>query len=119
MVDKIIKERVFDNAKMEPKVKINEVVFSCNLQEIALDRMQTIDGFANYSTVDGTEQTPTGEAHGIGWVVGEPFKLNNKNGDGTIATAITVKEDGSALTDSTDYEAYVHDGETYILPLTT
>jgi len=118
MVEKIIKERVFDNAKMEPKIKIGEVILSCNLQELALDKMQTIDGFANYSTVDGTEQTVTGEAHGVGWVVGEPFKLKNSNGDGTENGSVVMKENGTALVDGTDYEVYIHNGETFILPLT-
>jgi hypothetical protein len=43
VVDKIIKALVFDNAKARPKVKINEVVFSASLYEIALDNIQKID----------------------------------------------------------------------------
>jgi hypothetical protein len=48
----LINELVLDNAKLPPKVKLDEVVFSANLYEIALENLQAIDGFATYSTVD-------------------------------------------------------------------
>lgn len=119
-VTKSIIEFVVDNAKMAPKVKIDEAVFSCNLYEIALENIQAIDGIASYSTVDGTPTNVTGEAHGTGWVVNTPFKLAKKNGDNSIVTSIVVKEDGDALTANTDYKAFKGaDGYTYILPLTS
>jgi hypothetical protein len=43
---------VFDNAKMPPKIKIDEAVFSANLYEIALENLQKIDGFAEYTSID-------------------------------------------------------------------
>lgn len=59
------------------------------------------------------------------WVVGQPLKINNKNGANTIVTSITVSIDGGAdLVAGTDYNTYVGDGEngelgyTYIVPIT-
>lgn len=117
-IAKTIKERVFDNAKMPPKVKINEAIMGAILHEIALDNLQAIDWFATYSTVDGTPVAITGEALWTGWVVGEPIKLANSNGDNTIVTSIVIDADTVALIDGTDYEAYEFGGDTYILPLT-
>jgi len=51
-----------DNAKMPPKVKLDEVVFSANLYEFVLDNLQAIDGIADYSTIDGTPTPVVGEA---------------------------------------------------------
>lgn len=42
-VTKSIIEVVMDNARMAPKVRIDEAVFSANLYEIALENLQTID----------------------------------------------------------------------------
>lgn len=74
---------------------------------------------ADRLTVVGAPAVVTAEAHGIGRVVGTPFKLTNKNHDGTVATAIAVKEDTIALVLNTDYRIYVdEDGYTNIFPLT-
>lgn len=118
-VTKSIIEFVVDNAKMPPKVKIDEATFSANLYEIALENLQAIDGLAIYSSINGVSTPVTGEAHGTGWVVNTPFKLSKKNGSNAIVTSIAIKEDGVALTANTDYKAFVGaDGYTYILPLT-
>ena len=118
-VTKSIIEFVVDNAKMPPKVKIDEATFSANLYEIALENLQAIDGLAIYSSINGVSTPVTGEAHGTGWVVNTPFKLSKKNGSNAIVTSIAIKEDGVALTANTDYKGFVGaDGYTYILPLT-
>jgi hypothetical protein len=66
----------------------------------------------------------TAEAHGTGWTVGKPIKLNNKDGDGTIVASIVVKAGVTTLAAGTDYNTYVGDGTngdlgyTYIVPVT-
>jgi len=118
-VTKSIIEVVMDNAKMPPKVKIDEVVFSANLYEIVLENLQTMDGIATYSTVDASPVVVTAEAHGTGWVAGVPFKLTHKDWDNTLVASVAVKEDGVALTLNTDYRIFIGgDGYTYILPVT-
>lgn len=108
-----------DNAKMPPKVKIDEAVFSANLYEIVLENLQAIDGISTYTTVDGSATPVTGEALGTGWTVDQPIKLANKNGDNTEVASIVIDADGSPLTLDTDYRVYVgSDGYTYIYPLT-
>ena len=118
VVDKIIKEMVFDNAKAKPKVKINEVVFSASLYEIALDNLQKIDWIADYITIDWTATNVTWEDLGTGWVVWTPIRLKNKNGDNTIVTNIVINADWTALVAWTDYDTYVHAGYTFVLPKT-
>lgn len=118
VVDKIIKEMVFDNVKAKPKVKINEVVFSSTLYEIALDNLQKIDWIADYITVDWVATNVTAEALGTGWVVWNPIRLKNKNWDNTIVTSIVINADGVALLAGTDYDSYIYDGYTFILPKT-
>lgn len=119
-ITKSIIEVVMDNAKMPPKVKIDEAVFTCNLYEIVLENLQAIDGIATYTTVNATLQTVVGEAHGTGWTVNTPIKVDHKNGDNTIAGSIVVKSGATTLTGNTDYKAFLGaDGYTYILPLTS
>lgn len=117
-IDKTIKEMVFDNAKMPPKAKINEVIFSATLFEIALENLQSIDGLAEYSTSAGTQQTITGEVLGTGWTIGTPLRLTNKNADGTKVSSISIKAGSSTLTSWTDYDTYIYEGYTFILPKT-
>jgi len=117
-VTKSIIELVVDNAKLPPKVKVDEAVFSANLYEFALDNFQDIDGLADYSTVDGTPVPVSGEALGTGWTVDQPIKLENKNGDNTEVASIVIDADGSPLVLDTAYRVYVQDGYTYIYPLT-
>jgi hypothetical protein len=59
-------------------VQIDEAVFSCNLYEVVMENLQSIDGIAEYSTVDATQQTVTGEELGTGWTVDQPIKLKHK-----------------------------------------
>lgn len=118
-VTKSIIEVVMDNAKMPPKVKIDEAVFSANLYEIVLENLQAIDGISTYTTVDGSATPVTGEALGTGWTVDQPIKLANKNGDNTEVASIVIDADAVALVLDTDYRVYVgSDGYTYIYPLT-
>lgn len=76
------------------------------------------------TTTAGTPVSVTAEAHGTGWTIGKPFALNNKNGDNTIVSSITVKANTTTLAAGTDYNTYVGDGTngtkgyTYIVPIT-
>jgi len=96
-----------------------------DLAEINLTNMAQFDaGFMNLTTVAGSPTTVTAEAHGTGWTVASPIKLNYKNGANTIVSSIVVKAP-STLVLNTDYKTYVGDGSngelgyTYIVPLTT
>ena len=114
----IINEFVVDNAKLPPQQKLDEVLFSANLYEFALDNFQLIDGFAEYSTLDWTPVAVTGESLGTGWTVNQPIKLANKNGDNTEVASITIYADWAPLGLDTDYRVYVDaDWYTYILPI--
>lgn len=116
LFDKTIKEMVYDNAKMPPRVKINEIVFKAKLFEIALDKFQLIDGLADYSTVDGTEKQITNEDLWVWLQVWKPIKLKNRNSNLAEVTGITIKNDGSNLEKWVDYEIFLLDGYTHILP---
>lgn len=116
-VTKSLVELVTDNTKATPKVKINEAILSANLYEVALDKMQLIDGMADYITVDGTPVTVTGEEVGTAIIAGVPFSLDHKNGDNTLATSIEIKKDGTALVLNTDYRVFLDGGQTRILPI--
>ena len=108
-----------DNAKMPPKVRIDEAVFSASIYEFVLENLQSIDGIATYSTVLATLQTVVAEAHGTGWTINTPIKCNYKNANNTVVGAIVVKSGATTLTLSTDYRTFVGaDGYTYILPVT-
>lgn len=123
-VKKKIKEMVLDNARMPPKIKIEEIKLSATLYEIVLANLNSIDGFADYSSVTGSATPVTAEAKGTGWTIGKPIRLNYKNGANTQVASIVVKAGGSALTVSTNYVIYVGDGTngdlgyTYVVPVT-
>ena len=96
-----------------------------DLAEINLTNMAQFDGgIVSLTVVASSPVAVTGEAHGTGWTVASPIKLNNKNGANTIVSSIVVKAP-STLTLNTDYKTYVGDGSngelgyTYIVPLTT
>lgn len=80
-----------------------------------------IQGFRG--SIAASPVSVTAEAHGTGWTVGTPFRLNHKDADNTIVGSIVIKEDGVALTLDTDYKTYVGDGVngdlgwTYITPI--
>ena len=96
-----------DNARMKPKMKINEAVFSAKLYEFVLENLQTIDGFSTYSTVAGTLTTVVAEAHGTGWVINTPIKADFKNANNTSIGSIVVKAGAGTLVLNTDYRTYV------------
>ncbi len=117
-VSKLISEMVFDNAKMSPKSKIEEALFSADMYEIDLTNLQLIDGIADYSTLDGTPVVITDEivlATGLVWGEGEILTLDNGNGDGSVVSLTAFTNNNIALVDGTDFEVYVENGVTKML----
>lgn len=115
-VTKLISEMVFDNAKMSPKSKIQDALLSADLYEIDLENLQLIDGFADYSTLDGTPVVITDEAlkvSGETWADGEVIPLANANGDGSAITVTALTNNG--VTVATSYEVFVENGVTKLL----
>lgn len=86
-----------------------------NLMEINLDTLAVyMGGLSQLETVDGTQQTVTNEEHTL---KGSTFvRLDNRMGDGTIATIDSVKKKGgSSAEEGTDYVVAVDsDGYTCI-----
>jgi len=79
---------------------------------------------STYTQTAGVATAVATEALGTGWTVGTPIKLLKKNGNNTVVSSIVIDADTVALTDGTDYDVYVGNGEngklgfTYIVPLT-
>jgi len=116
----------FDNVDDLSKFVLGKKVqITFDLAEINFDNMSVLDGgILNLTTVASTPVAVTDEAHGTGWTVANPIRLNNKNGANTIVSSIVVKSGVTTLTLNTDYKTYVGDGAngtlgyTYIVPLT-
>mgnify|MGYP007071571040 CR=1 FL=1 len=117
----------FDNVDPLRKfVKGQRVQITFDLAEINFPNLAALSGgLINLSATAGSPVNVDGEEHGIGWVVGVPFKLNHKNGDDTIVSSIVVYGGSDTLVNNTDYDTYVGDGQngekgaTYIVPLTS
>lgn len=112
------------NGYLPVKKKIENIEFSAELYEVHLDNIQKIDSHGVLSNTAWSLVNVTGEVLGTWWTVWSPIKLANKNGNNTEVGSIVIDEDGSPLTNGTDYEVYVADGSngelgyTYIIPLT-
>lgn len=121
----LVSEIKFANAKMPPRKKLDEFIFNATIVELYLDNLAKIDWVGQLSNTAWASTPITNEAKGTGWVVGRPFKLNNKNGANTIVSSIVIKAGWSSLTAGTNYNSYVWDwinGDlwfTYIVPLTS
>lgn len=115
----------FDNVDDLNKFVLGKKVqVTFDLAEINLDNMAVLDGgILNLTTVASTPVTVTAEAHGTGWTIGQPIRLNYKNGANTIVGTIVVKSGATTLSLTTDYKTYVADGTngtlgyTYITPV--
>lgn len=116
----------FDNVDDLSKFVLGKKVkITFDLAEINFDNLAVLDGgILNLTTVASSPVAVTDEAHGTGWTVATPIRLNNKNGANTIVSSIVVKAGAGTLTLNTDYKTYVGDGingalgYTYIVPLT-
>lgn len=120
----LVSQIKFANAKMPPRKKLDEFTFNATLVELFFDNLVKIDWVGQLEDVVWVLTNVTNEAHGVGWVVGKPFKLLQKNGDNTLVTIATIKANTTTLVAGTDYNTYVGDGDngekwyTYIVPLT-
>ncbi|MDR0607075.1 MAG: hypothetical protein LBG52_01695 [Candidatus Peribacteria bacterium] len=78
---------VFDNAKMEPRNKINELTLTASLYEFNLQNFNEITGLGAFSSVDGTQTSATQSIEGVN--AGQAVALEHQNGDGTPITSLT------------------------------
>ena len=98
---------------------------------IKFDWLQNIDfdviDIITWIPVQSVASAPvviTNESHWTGWTVWKPIKLNNKDGDNTLVTVTTIKNNSTTLASWTDYNTYVWDwtngdlGYSYIVPIT-
>lgn len=116
----------FDNVDSLSKfVKGQRVQVTFDLAEINFDTIAKLDGgLVTLSVVAASAVPLTNEAKGTGWTLGQPIRLNNKNGANTIVAAIVIKENAVTLVLNTDYRTFVGNGTngelgyTFIVPLT-
>ena len=118
-ISKLVSEIAFDNAKANPRVKIEEAILSANLHEINLEVIQAIDWFSTYSTVAGTQTTITDEPHGTWWTIWQMIRFDFKNADWTQVPNIVIKNNSTTLVLNTDYSISLwSDWYTYLTPIT-
>lgn len=116
----------FDNVDdLKKFINGKKVGVTFDLAEVNLTNLAKLDGgLMTLSTVAASPVAVTDEAHGTGWTVGQPIKLNNKDGDNTVVGSIVVEEDGTPLVLNTDYNVFVGNGVngelgyTFIVPIT-
>lgn len=121
-----IQNIAFDNTDpIKRRTNGKRVQFAFQLAEINFANLAVLNGGAMTRTVTAGSSTPvTAEAHGTGWTIGQPFRLENKDGDDSSVQSIVVKSGATTLTLGTDYAVYVGDGTngakgyTYIVPIT-
>lgn len=88
-----ISEIMFDNAKLPPKEKIDEVVFSANLGEVNLQNIYDLNSQGAITLTPASPVTVTAEviqASGT-WATGAIVFLAYHNGDGTQNTITNLK----------------------------
>lgn len=119
-----VTEVITDDTGTIYKASVPNIGITGNWFEVGeLDVVSKITG-KDVLNVAGSATPVTGEAHGTGWTVATPIKVNNKNGANTIVSSIVVKNNSTTLTLNTDYKTYVGNGTngelgyTYIVPLT-
>lgn len=113
--DLSVSEIKFDNAKLPPKAKINEFIFSAKLGEINLATIYKLISIGTFTATPGTAETETDKTlvptGGI-WKKGELIKIQDKNANGTAVNVTALKNNSTAIT---DYEVVLQNGETYLL----
>lgn len=111
-----------DNGRLPAYKRINEAKFSAELYEVDLDTIANLDSHGVITNIAGTPVAVVDEAHGTGWTLWKPIKVNNKPGNNTIVTGLVVKGGVATLALGTDYSTYVGDGTngelgfTYVVP---
>lgn len=106
-----------DNAELTPRKKISSAKISCDAWEITIDNLQKFSGVGQVTSTTATAQNVTGEilAHtGTTVAKGEIFQLKNANADGSVVTAVTLKN-GANTIPAAQYTLGVRDGRAFIV----
>ena len=115
-----ISEIVFDNAKLPPKAKIEEAIFSAKLAEIHLANVYNLMTLGVLTLTPGTLATVTNEVlltATATWNASTPLFLAFPNGNGSAVTITSVDNGVTPLVLNTDYKVIVENGRTAIVRL--
>jgi hypothetical protein len=90
---------------------------TAEIWELYLDKLASLDGHGDLTSVAGTSTNVTGEVLSAdGAAANVPLKLAKSNALGAIPTSITLNQNGSTAVTAANYVTYVKNGETYIVP---
>lgn len=107
-----------DNAELDPRKKVTSAKVTCDAWEINIDNLAKFDGIGTVSSTPASPKTVTGEKlldGGQRLKKGTSLILAGAQHDGSVATAITLKN-GSATIPSSDYAVgLTTDGKTQIV----
>lgn len=101
------------NGYLPVKKKLESIQFTAELYEVHLPIIQEIDSHGVLTNVAASPVNVTDEDLGTDLTDGTPVKIANANGNGTAVTSVSVTAGGSAFT---DFEIFVQDGDSYLLP---
>lgn len=97
------------NWKLPPKTKPESVKISCEMYEIHLPNVKTLDSNFDYALVAWSpvevEVEPLKVATST-WATWEKLVLANRNGNKSLVTPLVIKNWSTTLTKDTDYYAY-------------
>jgi len=99
------------NGELPPRTKPDTVKISCEMYEIHLPNVKTLDTSFDYTPTVGSATPVTGESLllvGASWATGEKIILANKNWDKTMVSTLVVKNGSTTLVKDTDYYAYTY-----------
>lgn len=126
VADGMVEAETDDNGMVFRGARPSVMVSGNWFEEGNLDVLQVMLGEA-YTAVAGSATPVTNEAYGTApasWVLGQPIRVLNKNGDNTAVSSLVVKIAGATKVLNTDYRVYVGNGTngilgaTYVVPLT-
>lgn len=106
-----------DNAWLNMRKKVESAKVSCDAWEISVDNIAKFDGLGEVSSTPASPKQVTGEMLEIAGKTlkkGTSFTLKGRQNDGTIATAITLKN-GSETIPATKYAVGLVNGYTQII----
>lgn len=121
-VEESILQLVADNARLAPRKRIMKATISADLWEIWFDALALLDGVGTLTSTPGSSTPVTNEvlkATGATWNTNEILFFANAQGAGTVATAITVKNNSTNLVLGTDYAIVVLNGKTGVVRVGT
>lgn len=105
-----------DNAHLLPRKKYKSVKVSCDAWEISIDNIALFDGIGEVLSTPASPKQITGEVLQKSGTLkkGTSFTLKGRQADGSVATAITLKN-GSETIASGKYQVVAIDGITKII----